>query len=161
MSNPCYTSRPMARCPLCSERPAKRFCPAKETEICPACCGAKREVEIDCPGSCHHLMAGRAYEADSRTPDPQLASTVRNFDKAFIYRHSSVLNDACRKIVEERSVSPWLLDVDVIEVLKNLSATMKTLSSGIYYETQPAGTVGMSLFRRLKELFDGFMQPQP
>jgi hypothetical protein len=38
---------------------------------------------------------------------------------------------------------------------------MKTLSSGIYYESLPESVVRVSLFHRLKRLFDGFMQPQP
>src|SRR4030095_7431602 len=40
-----------------------------------------------------------------------------------------------------------------------LSATMKTLSSGIYYETLPEGPVRISLFRRLKEILDALMSP--
>jgi len=151
----------MARCPLCSERPAKRFCPAKETRICPVCCGSKREVEIDCPSSCHHLIAGRVYESDRRSPDPQLESEVRRFDKSFIHRHTPVLNAVSLAICEERTVALWLLDTDVIEVFKDLTKTMKTLSSGIYYESLPESVVRVSLFHRLKQLFDGFMQPQP
>jgi hypothetical protein len=38
---------------------------------------------------------------------------------------------------------------------------MKTLSSGIYYESLPESVIRVSLFHRLKRLFDGFMQPQP
>jgi hypothetical protein len=38
---------------------------------------------------------------------------------------------------------------------------MKTLSSGIYYESLPDGPVRISLFRRLKELLDQIMQPGP
>jgi hypothetical protein len=36
---------------------------------------------------------------------------------------------------------------------------MKTLSSGIYYEFLPESVVQVSLFHRLKQVFDGFMQP--
>jgi hypothetical protein len=151
----------MARCPLCSERPAKRFCPAKETHICSVCCGSRREVDIDCPSSCHHLQASRFYEGDGRVPDPQLASAVQKFDKTFTYRHNPVLNAICFAICEERTATPWLLDTDVIEVFKDLAKTMKTLSSGIYYESLPESIVGVALFHRLKRLFDDFMQPQP
>ena len=86
---------------------------------------------------------------------------VQGFDKTFIYRHSPVLNAVCRGILEERAIAPWIMDSDVIEVFKNLAATMKTLSSGIYYETLPEGAGRVSLFRRLKDLFDGFLQPNP
>jgi hypothetical protein len=106
-------------------------------------------------------MAGRAYEGDKRIPDPQLVSTVQEFDKSFIYRHTLILNSICLGIFEERTGSPWLLDTDVIEVFKNLVKTMRTLSSGLYYESLPESAVQVSLFHRLKGLIDGFMQPQP
>jgi hypothetical protein len=54
-----------------------------------------------------------------------------------------------------------LVDSDVIRVFDALKTTMKTLSSGIYYESLPEGLVRQSLFRRLKELFDELMQPDP
>jgi hypothetical protein len=64
-------------------------------------------------------------------------------------------------VVEERSLSPWLVDNDVIEVYKALIATMKTLSSGIYYESLPDSTIRVSLFRRLKAVIDKLMTPDP
>jgi len=63
--------------------------------------------------------------------------------------------------VEERMSSSWLVDHDVIEVFKSLNATMKTLSSGIYYESLPETPVRLSLFRRLKSVFDELMKPDP
>src|SRR5216117_4565058 len=64
-------------------------------------------------------------------------------------------------VVEERMSSSWLVDRDVIEVFKSLNATMKTLSSGIYYESLPQTPVRLSLFRRLKSVFDELMKPDP
>jgi hypothetical protein len=106
-------------------------------------------------------MAGRAYESDRRIPDPQLESAVQRFDKTFTYRHTPVLNAVCLAICEERMAASWLLDTDVIEVFNDLAKTMKTLSSGIYYESLPESIVRISLFHRLKRLFDEFMRPQP
>ena len=149
----------MAQCPLCSERAAKRYCPAKEVRICAVCCGTKREIEIDCPFDCTYLKAAYSYEAEKLVPDPELVSRVQRFDDEFLYRYSPVLDTISRSIVEERANSDWLMDLDVIEVFKSLSATMKTLSSGIYYESLPEGPVRLSLFRRLKELLDHLMEP--
>jgi hypothetical protein len=149
----------MARCPLCSARSGKRYCPAKGAQICAVCCGTKREIEIDCPGSCPYLQASRSYEAEKRMPDPQLAAKIQKYDDNFIHRYSPVLDTISRAVVEERLNSPWLVDNDVIEVYKSLSATMKTLSSGIYYESLPDGPARISLFRRLKSLLDQLMQP--
>jgi hypothetical protein len=151
----------MALCPLCSDRPGKRYCPAKGSQICAVCCGTKREVEIDCPASCPHLIAGRSYEAEKRIPDPELAYKVEKYSNDFVYRYAAILDAISRSVVEERLKSPWLVDNDVAEVYKSLGATMRTLSSGIYYETLPEGSVRISLFRRLKAQIDELMQPAP
>jgi len=107
------------------------------------------------------LQAGRAYENDRRVPDPELAAAVQHLDKGFIHRYNLILNAVCLTIHEERVTSSWLVDTDVIEVLKSLSATMKTLSSGIYYESMPESGIRASLYRRVKGLLDEFMQPEP
>jgi hypothetical protein len=151
----------MARCPLCSVRSAKRFCPAKSTEICPVCCGTKREIEIDCPGDCPHLKAGRTYESAKRPPDPELMAMVERFDEDFLQQFSPILDVLSRAVNEERQVSPWLVDNDVIETYKALTATLKTLSGGIYYESLPEGPLRIALFQRLRRTLDELMQPQP
>ena len=153
----------MSRCPLCSERSGKRYCPAKGEQICAVCCGEKREIEIDCPSSCIHLKAGRSYEAEKRIPDPELRAKVQKYsnDKDFLFRFSPVLDAVSKSVVEERTKSSWLVDNDVIEVYKSLSTTIRTLSSGLYYESLPDGPVRISLFHRLKGLLDELMQPNP
>jgi len=149
----------MASCPLCSSRPAKRFCPAKHEKICATCCGAKREVEIDCPGSCPHLKAGRSYESEKRAFDPELAAQALEYSQGFTSRYGAVIDALVDAVMNERAASPWMLDTDVLEVYKALSATMKTLSTGIYYETLPEGSVRLSLYRRLRSVLDEFMRP--
>jgi len=158
-----YTSPVMAMCPLCSERPGKRYCPAKDVQICAVCCGTKREVEIDCPAPCPYLRSSRLYEMEKerRIPDPELEARVRRFDESFVERNHQAMDAVCIAVAEERPNAPWLVDSDVIEVYKALSATMKTLSSGIYYESLPDGTVRIALFHRLKALLDQLMQPDP
>jgi len=149
----------MAMCPLCSERAGKRYCPAKDAQICAVCCGSKREIEIDCPSSCTYLKASRSYEAEKPIIDPELAGRIQKYDNDFVNRYHEVLDAVNASVVEERLASPWLVDQDAIEVYKALSATMRTLASGIYYESLPGGAVRLSLFRRLKELLDTLMQP--
>jgi hypothetical protein len=100
-------------------------------------------------------------EKERRIPDPVLAARVQKFDDRFVERQHPVMDAVCTAVAEERPNAPWLVDSDVIEVYKALAATMKTLSSGIYYESLPGGAVRISLFRRLKALFDELMQPDP
>lgn len=151
----------MATCPLCSERAGKRYCPAKDTQICAVCCGTKREIEIDCPGSCVYLKSSRDYEAEKRVPDAELAAKVQKYDQRFVSEYSPILDALSKAVVEERLDSPWLVDNDVIEVYRGLTATLKTLSSGIYYESLPEGPVRIALFRRLRTLLDELMKPSP
>jgi hypothetical protein len=151
----------MAMCPLCSQRAGKRYCPAKDFKICAVCCGTRREVEIDCPSSCPYLKASRSYELEKPIPDPELAAKVQRFGEDFLEKYYGFLDMLTLAIIAERMNSAWLVDHDVIEVLKTLRATFKTLSGGIYYESLPDGPVRQALSRRLKELLDQMMQPDP
>jgi hypothetical protein len=151
----------MATCPLCSARAGRRYCPAKGTQICAVCCGTKREVEIDCPSSCTYLKASRSYEAEKPIIDNEVLAKMRSYDDTFVERFQHVLAAVNANVAEERSSSPWLVDNDVREVYRALGSTMKTLSSGIYYESLPEGAVRLALFRRLKEVFDELMKPDP
>jgi hypothetical protein len=123
------------------------------------CCGTKREIEIDCPSSCVHLRTGRSYESERKPPDPQLVARARSFREDFIGAYGSILNELGKAVAEERLMSPWLVDLDVADVYRALTSTMKTLSSGIYYESVPEGPVRISLFRRLKAVLDRLMEP--
>src|SRR5262245_23861425 len=121
----------MAMCPLCSARSGKRYCPAKDTQICTVCCGSKREIEIDCPSFCSYLKASRSYEAEKPVLDPQLVAKIQKYDGGFIERFHHVLVAINERVVEERLNTNWLVDSDVIDVYKALATTMRTLSSGI------------------------------
>ena len=149
----------MARCPLCSERSAKRFCPAKQTSICAVCCGTKREVEIDCPSSCSYLKTGRSYESETKPLDPDVVARARSFKPNFVSEYGPVLEILGRAVAEERQRSPWIVDLDIMEVYRALSTTMKTLSSGIHYETLPEGPARLAMFRQLKTILDSMMSP--
>src|SRR5262245_32485486 len=114
----------MATCPLCSMRTGKRYCPAKATQICAVCCGTKREVEIDCPSSCTYLKASRSYEAEKPILDPDLMAKAQKYDSSFFQRYHHVLDATYTAVTQERASSPWLVDHDVVEVYKSLTATM-------------------------------------
>ena len=148
----------MPRCPLCSERSAKRFCPAKSVAICATCCGTKREVEIDCPSSCAYLKAGRDF-AGNKPQDHELAAKAREFDARFVQQFGPIIDVLSRGVAQERLAAPWLVDNDAIEVLKSLQKTLKTLDSGIYYESLPEGAGQGSMFRSLKGVVDAMMSP--
>jgi hypothetical protein len=116
-------------------------------------------VEIDCPSSCIHLQSGRSYESERKPLDPQLVARARSYGETFLNQYGLALDALGAALAEERLASPWLVDQDVADVYTALLATIKTLSSGIYYETLPQGPARMPLFRRLKSVLDSLLAP--
>jgi len=47
------------KCVHCRKAKAKRYCPAKQDEICPKCCGEYRGIEINCPLDCEYYIEGQ------------------------------------------------------------------------------------------------------
>lgn len=143
------------KCPLCENRKAKRQCPAKGQQICPVCCGTKREVEIDCPSNCVYLHSGREYESEKIARTGQIpARTPRLWDERFAGRHYGVFLALWKVILSERDRFPELIDIDVQAALDALIQTYETLSRGIYYESLPSPAVQRSLYSALKSLLD-------
>jgi len=143
------------KCPLCGARKAKRLCPAKGFQICPVCCGTKREVEIDCPSDCRYLHEGREYETGRIARAGQLPRrTARLWDGKFLSQHYRVLYALWRIILEERNRFPELIDTDVQATLDALIQTYETLDRGIYFESLPPSSLQRDLYSALKSLLE-------
>jgi hypothetical protein len=114
-------------------------------------------VEIDCPPDCEYLAQGRAWEAGRQEP----SARVNAFGEQFLNRHGPAIGVLAQAIVEERQTSPALMDSDVMATLDALRATLRTLDSGLYYETRPEGSMAaVSLYQRLKAFLDNWIQTQ-
>jgi len=144
------------RCPLCGTRRAKRFCPAKLSQICPVCCGTKREVEIDCPSDCVYLQSGRQYESGKKTKNkPNESFTERLWSQSFQSRNFETLLGLWSLIRDARSQIPELVDIDVREVLNRLIQTYQTQEGGIYYDHLPESYTQKTLYSSLKSFLEG------
>jgi len=146
---------PTQKCPLCEARKAKRFCPAKLVQICPVCCGTKREVEIDCISDCVYLQAGREYE--NRRTSRQESSppfTQRLWSQNFRVKHYVTLVGLWSKIHTVRSESPTLVDGDVREVINQLIRTYQTQAEGIYFDHAPNTLTQKTLYGILKSYLE-------
>ncbi|MGH9427106.1 MAG: hypothetical protein ACRD2L_12485 [Terriglobia bacterium] len=144
------------KCPLCQSRKAKRFCPAKAGQICPVCCGTKREVEIDCPSDCVYLHAGREYESSKlarTTPPPE--RTERLWKPSFLNAHYPRMMGLSQVIVTVRHRSPELADSDVQATFDSLLQTFSTLDKGIYYDFAPERLIQRELYLALKQFLEG------
>lgn len=144
-------------CPICRKRKPKRFCPAKAETICAVCCGTEREVTIDCPHDCPHLLASRAYELDrqqidwSRVPYPET-----KFPASFVEGHGRLLLALSYAICLHARNDPRVVDVDVLASLQALAETYRTLASGLYYERPPDYRVQRELYEKLKGAVEDF-----
>src|SRR5579863_8061881 len=140
-------------CAICKKRPPKRYCPAKGEKICAVCCGREREVTIDCPSDCMHLIAARRYEAEHRKPlsgeeYPYRDITVR---EEFVYERWPVIIGVATAILSFQVQHRDLTDGAVREALEAMAETLRTLGTGIYYERPPDAPVGRALYAQIGE----------
>lgn len=143
-------------CALCGGKKARRQCPALGRAICPACCGAKRLVEIQCPPDCGYLASARQHP-------PAVVQRRRDRDLRFLWPLVTGLSERQSKIFlvfqaivgRADADSPTrIADTDVAEAAGALSATLETADRGIIYEHTPPSLQAQSLVRALKSGID-------
>jgi hypothetical protein len=138
-------------CPLCEKRKANRFCPAKGEKICAVCCGREREVTIDCPSDCPHLVSARRYEAEHRAPLPPEELPFRNVELSSDLLHElrGLANGLGFTILRFARDHAELRDSDAQAACEALAATYRTLGSGLLYEKPPAAPLPQQLYLAL------------
>jgi hypothetical protein len=140
-------------CPICKKRPPKRFCPEMGEKICPICCGREREVTIDCPSDCPHLIAGRRYEAEHRKllSLDQFPYRDIEFPADFVYERWPVVTNIASAILDFQLQNKELNDNSAYNALESLAETYRILGTGIYYEHLPNLPVARALYGQLVE----------
>ncbi len=137
-------------CPICQKRKPGRFCPAKAEKICAVCCGTEREVTIDCPPDCGYLLAAHRYEEQhprSLAADTPLLEVRITSDT--IHSHGQFLSAMAFTLARYCATQPAASDPDVIESIRALADTYKTLASGIVYEQPPTPNLQRELYDAL------------
>jgi len=140
------------KCPICQKRKANRFCPAKGQSICAVCCATEREVTIDCPADCPHLVASRQYESERREIDwSQVPFEDVKVSPSAFRGHEGLLDALAFGILEFAAQQRLLVDSDAIAALQSLAESYQTLAKGIYYEKPLDDRVRHELYTHLKE----------
>ncbi len=148
-------------CPICRKRKAKRFCPAKGENICSVCCGTEREVTIDCPSDCTHLVASRRYDSERREIDwSKVPFRETKVPTSFVVDHQRLLLALSYSICLYARDNVALVDSDVLAALQSLAEAYRTLSSGIYYEKVPDYIVQRGLYNALKSAIEDFKKAE-
>ena len=145
-------------CPICQKRKAKRFCPARGDSICSVCCGTEREVTIDCPSDCPHLIASRTHDHERKEIDwTKLPFRETKIDPALLTGpNSGLLNALVYAVCQYASENRALVDSDVVAAISSLVDTYRTLASGIYYEQPPEYRLQRELYERLRSAVDDY-----
>jgi hypothetical protein len=150
-------------CPICGKRPPKRFCPAKGETICAICCGREREVTIDCPSGCPHLVAAHRYEAEHRQPLSEEEFPYRNiqFRVDFVYERWPIVTSIATAILVFQVQYKDVDDSAVRSALEALAEMYRTLGSGIYYERPPDAPLARALYAQIAQGLREFQKNEP
>jgi hypothetical protein len=148
-------------CPICRQRKAKRYCPAKSESICTICCGTEREVTIDCPPDCPHLIASRQFQRDRHEPElEKLPFRDHRVSDKVVRENEMLLSKLSYVICSFARDNPSLLDADTQASIHALAETYQTLAKGIVYEKPPEHRMQRELYGALKAGVDEYKQDQ-
>ena len=148
-------------CPLCSQRKARRACPALGQTICPVCCATKRLVEIACPQDCPHLVAAKEHpaaivkrqqERDVALLMPTVHELTERQHQLFFLMHTAIARHSPDGFAR-------LNDDDVAAAAAALASTFETSARGVIYEHAAESPVAQRLAADLKAML-GEMEKQ-
>src|SRR5690242_2125909 len=78
-------------CAICETRRPRRFCPGVRGDICAPCCGAEREVTVDCPFDCEYLIESRKHDRPPDTQGMELPNRDIRLTESFIEDNRGLL----------------------------------------------------------------------
>jgi hypothetical protein len=142
-----------APCKLCEKKRARRHCPGLGEDICPSCCGAQREITIDCPSACEYLQEARLRERPAPPAEDSLPNRDIRVSEDFLREKEPLvvwISDALTRAMEKEKA----VDQDAREALDALIRTYRTLESGLIYETRPANPYAAALQDALKSAIE-------
>jgi len=148
-------------CAICHSRRPKRFCPGVRGDICTMCCGAEREVTVDCPLDCVYLRDAHRHEKITPTDPHDFPNKDIRVTEEFLRDHEQLLLFLARILVEAALATPGAADFDVRETLDALVRTYRTLQSGVYYETRPANPLAANMCHKVQAGVEEFRKQEP
>ena len=142
------------KCRICETRKPRRYCPGVSGDICSICCGAEREVSVNCPLDCQYLAEARLHEKLSDINPEEIPNRDVRVTEEFLRDHEPLLIFLGAKVLESSLTTHGAVDSDVREALDSLIRTYRTLQSGLYYETRPDNLIAAAVQQKLQEAVD-------
>jgi len=143
-------------CAICQIRRPRRFCPGVRGDICTLCCGAEREVSVDCPLDCEYLREAHKHEK----PQPMTAETLPNRDlmlsEDVLAEHEDLLAFVAQALGRAVLANSQLIDFDAREALEASIRTHRTLQTGLVYESVPANPLAAAAYQAIEDAIGEF-----
>jgi len=133
-------------CPICRVRRPRRFCPGLGKDICAPCCGAEREVTVDCPLDCEYLREARKHEKLAPVDAEHVPNRDIRVSEEFLREHETLAAFLGRAVANAAFSAPGAADPEVREAIGSLVQTSRTLQSGVVYESRPANPLAAAVF---------------
>jgi hypothetical protein len=125
-------------------------------DICTLCCGAEREVTVDCPFDCPFLQEARKHEHTQPVDPEEFPNKDIRVTEEFLEEHEPLLISAMTSLTLAALDTPGVVDRDVREALDALVRTQRTLQSGVYYETRPDNALANRIFSETQKGLEEF-----
>jgi hypothetical protein len=117
-------------------------------------------VSIDCPADCSYLVSAHRYEDQHERSLPEDTPLLdAKVPQDVIYGHQDVLSGLVFAAAKYTSAHPDATDADVLDALRALAETYRTLGSGIYYEKPPDGVLRREIYATLAAFLNESKQP--
>jgi hypothetical protein len=140
-------------CAICRTRRPRRFCPGVRGDICTLCCGAEREVSIDCPLDCEYLREAHKREKAQPVDTESLPNRDVAVSDEFLRENEDFLAFLSQSLVEA-ALTAAAVDFDVRDALEASIRTHRTLQTGLVYESLPANLLAAGIYRALQEAIE-------
>lgn len=126
--------------------------------ICAQCCGAEREVTVDCPFDCVYLREARKHEKEQTPTVETMPFPGIEVSDAFLTENEQFIGTIALQMLRYALANPKTTDNDLQGAIEKLVKTYETLSSGIYYESLPEEGAQIGVFREIKKFLDEYQE---
>ena len=143
-------------CVLCETRKPRRYCPGVRGDICSLCCGAEREVSVDCPFDCEYLREARLHDKPKDVSLDDFPNRDVEVTEEFLRKNDSLVVFASMSLMQAALEAQGAVDTDAREAIEAMIRTHRTLDTGLIYETRPsnpyASAIQQGFQTRLEQL---------
>jgi hypothetical protein len=147
-------------CAICETRRPRRFCPGVRGDICSPCCGAEREVTVDCPLDCEFLAESRKHDKLPPLEGKDLPNRDIHVTERLLRDNEALLAVLSGTIVNTALSTAGIVDFDVREALECLIRTHRTLQSGVYYESRPTNPLAAAIYSAVQSAAEQYRKEE-